>query len=51
VPDACGLPSRHPLAALSDESLIEDQLDAPGSLPVYERALRRAALLARDAIG
>ncbi len=50
VPDACGLPSRHPLAALSEESLLEDQLDAPGRSPVYENALRRAVALVARAV-
>lgn len=45
VPEACGLPSRHPFATLKDESLLEDQLDAPASMPVYERALYHAATL------
>jgi len=45
VPEACGLPSRHPRADLSDEALLEDQLDFPGPQPVYERALLRAATL------
>jgi len=45
VPEACRLPSRHPLAELSDEALLEDQLDSPGPEPVYERALLLAATL------
>ena len=45
VPEACGLASRHPLTDLSEEALLEDQLDFPGPQPVYERALLLAATL------
>jgi glucose-6-phosphate dehydrogenase assembly protein OpcA len=45
VPEGCSLPSRHPLDTLLEESLLEDQLDAPGCMPVYERALLQAATL------
>jgi glucose-6-phosphate dehydrogenase assembly protein OpcA len=45
VPEACALPSRHPMTELSEECLLEDQLDSPGAQPVYERALLLAATL------
>lgn len=43
--DACPLPARHPFVTLSEEQLLEDQLDLPGASPIYDRALEHAAAL------
>lgn len=42
---ACPLPARRPFVTLSDEQLLEDQLDLPGGSPLYDRALEHAAAL------